>query len=212
MNLKSFLLLALFLAFCVIPKPELQARRRIDEEGMHQLALFGNKLAKKHGLIYLNKGVGSVVDSKNVAWDLSLMGYQQITLEQARSFVVPIIEDFWHQVTTNPIFVAYLKNAHSIMDWYDPRLTPKRIGIKIALWDANIDRYPAPYISQIKICDGLVHYYQADSKDQSLQEPPFIESFEEAFARSNRGCEKIGTFEKARKPCDWPIVNRYIFN
>jgi hypothetical protein len=63
---------------------------------------------------------------------------------------------------------------------------PNRIGLRIGFWDANIDRPMPPHLAQIKVVEGKILYYQANPKDQSLQEPPFSETFEEAFTRVGR--------------------------
>lgn len=154
----------------------------VDVKGMRKLESFGRQQAKKYQMRYLNKGVGTIVDSPTVAWDISLVGPQKLTLEQARTLIVCMLDEFLTLVTKDPLFDEYLKNEKKLLSWYDPVLSPKRIGIKLAFWDENVDRYPSPYISQIKAMEGKVFYYQANPKDQSLVEVR-VETFEEAFAK-----------------------------
>jgi hypothetical protein len=144
------------------------------------LANFGEQLAKKNGMKCLKTHVGSIVDSKIVAWDISLLSDQQLTIEQARPMVVAMIKDFWKKVNDDPSFDNGLKELHKTMSWYSPELTPKRLGIRIAFWDKDVNRPLPPYISQIKVLEGRIEYYQANPKDQSLL-PPYIETFEQAL-------------------------------
>ena len=58
----------------------------------------------------------------------------------------------------------------------------ERLGLKIAFWDENVNRYPEPYLSQIKVINGIIYYYQVNPKDQSLGKP-YTETLEEAFSK-----------------------------
>jgi hypothetical protein len=141
--------------------------------------IFAQNLAKKYKMEYLNIGVGTIVDSNVVALDTSLVDHRSLTLEQARPIVVAMIRDLLHEVYHNPAYAAYLKKNGQEIAWYDPVLSPKRFGIKIAFWDKDVNRPSPPYLSQIKISEGLIHYFYANP-DQSLG-TPFTETFEQAM-------------------------------
>lgn len=140
--------------------------------------IFAQNLAKKYQMEYLNIGVGTIVDSKVVALDTSLVDHRSLTLEQARPIVVAMIHETLHEFYHNPAYAAYLKKTAQTISWYDPKVSPKRFGIKIAFWDKDVNRPPPPYLSQIKISEGLIHYFYANP-DQSLG-TPIIETFEQA--------------------------------
>lgn len=162
-------------SFLKEPRPDIQFEKTFK--------VFASQLAKKNRMQLLNTGIGKIVDSPKTRWDMSLTSHQQWTIEQARPVVVEMIHDFWQKVSQDPIFAKYLEYtaSHYKKDSFDARIIPETMGMRIAFWDQNIDRPPAPYLSQIKVVDGLIHYYVADPKDQSLKEPPFTETFAEAF-------------------------------
>jgi hypothetical protein len=174
-----FILLSIFLFFS---KTRVDAAPKEFDKRTKALETFGKQLANKNGMKYLIAGVGSVVDSRIVAWDISLTCDREMTVEQARPMVVNMIQDFWQKVNQDPVFVTCLKIMHQKQPQYDPVLTPKRMGMKIAFWDKNVDRPLPPNLAQIKVMEGSIYYFQANPKDQSLQDP-FVESFDDAFAK-----------------------------
>lgn len=174
-----FTLSVLFLTFS---QTRVEAAPKEFDKRTKALDALGKQLAKKNGMKFLIAGVGSVVDSKKVAWDLSLTCDREMTVDQARPMVVNMIQDFWQTVNQDPVFVACMKYMHQKQPGYDPVLTPKRMGMKIAFWDKNVDRPLPPNLAQIKVMEGSIYYFQANPKDQSLQNP-YVESFEDAFAK-----------------------------
>lgn len=184
MNPKSAIqfLLLLVLPFALCESKEYGPKYSTDS--MYAIGYFAPKLAKKYGLVYLNKGVGTIVDSNEVAWDIGLIGNYKWDLNRGRLAIISIVEDFLYEITSNPVHNTYVKLHPKLSSqvWFNPLLTPKRIGIKLAFWDENVDRPLPPYLAQIKVVEGKIFYYQANSKDQSLQEPT-VETFEEAFPK-----------------------------
>lgn len=160
---------------------------------MRELKTFGKQLAKKHALIYMSDGAGTVVGTHgrmtDAVWDINMRADYKLTQEQARQLAVSLTIDFWKKVSEDPIFDAYLKLIHSHADWRDPILSPKRFGIKVAFWDSNFDRYPPPYISQIKVFNGTINYYRARSLEDPTLQDPITETFEQAFSLANRAAE-----------------------
>jgi len=132
---------------------------------------FGQQLGDKYKLKYLNNGVGTVVDSKNVAYDLSFMCNHCVTIDQSRKLAKNIMNDFWRFASTDKEIYKDMQVYCKILKNYDPILTPNRLGMKLSFWDKNMNRLPAPYISQVIVSDGFIYFYTADPKDQSLQNP-----------------------------------------
>lgn len=141
---------------------------------------FGKKIAKKFDLKYLNNGVGTIVDSKKVAWDISLMTNRQWTIDQARPVVTAIMAEFWNFTSQDKDISLHMHALGGEYKWYDPILTPNRLGLKIAFWDQNVNRPKFPYVSQVIVSEGTISYYFADPKDQSLQ-PPVTEPLQLRF-------------------------------
>jgi hypothetical protein len=81
----------------------------------------------------------------------------------------------FEQMESDSKFQYYLRESikveskYSVEAKYDMTLSPEKLGIKLSFWDQNMDRYPAPYISQVRVADGMVYYYSANPSDQSLQ-------------------------------------------
>jgi hypothetical protein len=155
------------------------------DEKSKNLEAFGKQLAKKNGLKFLIDGVGTVVDSTDVYWDMSFTSDRAMTIDDARPLVVSMIQDFWVKVNKDPIYKTELDKRHAFYTYVDPNITPQRLGFKLAFWDKNVDRPLPPYLAQIKVLKGVIQYYQANPKDQSFQ-PPIIETFQEAFSKANQ--------------------------
>lgn len=150
----------------------------INEEGSWVFEVFCQQLAKKYNMECLITGVGTVVDSRVVAWDVSLVDHRSLTIEQARPIIFAMIQDMLRETNSKPIYKAYLKDVAKSLRWYDPVLSPKRFGIKLAFWDKDVNRPRPPYLSQIKVSEGLIYYFYANP-DQSLG-TPIIETFDQA--------------------------------
>jgi hypothetical protein len=170
---KSFLFLILsqfiLCASCIASKDEWD----VHAADRHTEA-FGKQVAQKYKMKFLNKGVGSVVDSKKVAHDISIMADRHWTIDQARPVITAIMNEFWHKVATDPVFARDAQELQRITKYYDPVLTPSRIGLRLAFWDKDVNRPLPPYVCLVIVSEGQIRYYTANPKDQSLQ-PPYIE-------------------------------------
>lgn len=174
--MKTIFFLVLCLALSFLARP-LIAFDNMAEANFFRV--FAKNLAKKYQMEYLNVGVGYIVDSRVVAFDTSLVDHRALTLEQARPIVVAMLHDAIREFYQNPNYAAYFKKRHEQLKWYSPEVSPKRFGMKIAFWNKDVNRPPPPYLSQIKISEGLIHYFYAQP-DQSLG-PPTTETFDQAF-------------------------------
>jgi len=180
MRWKQWLIVLLFPFSWLMPANGLHSEY-IWDTAFRNLEKFGQQLAKKNQLVYLNRGLGILVDNRDVALAISLMGRQKLTIEETRPLIVGMVQEFINLMKSDPTFEAYMQETHKHTSWYDPVMSPKRIGIKVSFWDANVDRYPPPYVSQVKVKEGKIFYYQTKSDSQFLDQP-FSETFEEAFA------------------------------
>lgn len=134
---------------------------------------FGKDLARKNKMIYLNQGVGAIVDSHNVAWDISLIQYNSITIEEAKPIAKNMICNFFELVEQEPVFAITLKDCvekKGVSNKLGTSLIIERLGIQITFWDKDINRPLYPYIAKIKILEGKILYYYANP-DQSLRDP-----------------------------------------
>lgn len=145
-----------------------------------QLEKFGEHLAKKYRMKYLNKGCGTCVDSRKVLFDLSLMCNYQWTIQQARPYVVAMMQEFWQKAScdSNMYREAHELNKYGVLP--GGSYTIASLGLKIAFWDKDVNRPPQPYVSRIIVAEGEIRYYMANPKDQSLQ-PPQVETIDQAM-------------------------------
>lgn len=182
MKIKSILLVSLILNFFC--QSSGFADPQYCNDVFSSLRKYAIKLAERNHMKCLNSGIGEAIHNEKAAWSINLLSPHQWTVEEARPIVVNMIDDFFCLVYTNQFFPVYLREQHKI----SPKHFNKVLGIdciafKIGFWNENIDRYLPPYLAQVLVQEGKIIYYQANPKDQSLQELPFEESFEEAFSR-----------------------------
>lgn len=154
------------------------------DRGFNHLESYGRQLAKQYGMDYISRGVGNIVDSMEVYWDLNLFSQQRLTIEQSRHIVVAFMTDFWNKLSRDEAILDDIQ--YNIREKLLPhqQMIPSALGLRLSFWDENVDRYPSPYVSRVVVAEGKVRYYMADPKDQSLQEPPYIETLEEAATKA----------------------------
>lgn len=162
------------IAFVLSDAGKIKARQKA-------FAYFGRWLAKKHGMKHLIAANGNaMLDSEKSLWGISLVDYRSLTKEQARTAIVPVIQDFIEKIYRDPDYSIQLKELGGWYYWFDPVLSPERIGIKLAFWDQDVNRPLAPYVCLVLVKEGKIFYYYANPKDQSLGDSS-VETFEEAF-------------------------------
>ena len=144
---------------------------------------FGKEIAEKYDLELLVHGLGDIVDSHTTRWAISWASEKKLELPEARKFLIPILDDFWKEISTNEAYQDVADYLHKTYPRTSVReIVPENIGIKISFWDKNVNRYPKPYLSQIKVADGKVYYYYADPVTHDLTDP-IVETIEEAKKR-----------------------------
>lgn len=144
-----------------------------DVNAWKSLDAFASGLSKQYGLELLNTGVGSMMDTPKVKWAISFVDHRPTTREQIRPMLIALIDQSWHKVSTDPVFL------NSMVYSREKAVVPANIGFKIAFWDANVDRPLYPYLAQVRVTGEQITYFYADPKTQAL-EAPIVETLEEA--------------------------------
>lgn len=131
--------------------------------------------AARHRMQFLIHGTLKMVDDKShwSGWAGSILGRQQLTKKEAKLECCALYEEILSEMQKTPIFQLWLREAVT-RDIHEKPVNEAnpvdedRFALKIAFWDQNMDRYPQPYISQVRIARGMISYYVA-KPDQSLE-------------------------------------------
>lgn len=174
--------ICLFFVLTIFP---LFAAPKFDPEAApRQLEKYGEYLAKKNHMILISKGVGTVVDSRKVLYDINLMSHHFWTIDEARPYVVGIMQELWYLVHQDPKILSEIEELRR-QDILLVEFTPAAMGMKINFWDQDVNRPMPPYLARIIVADGEIRYYQANRHDQSLKEP-FVETMDQAIEKTNQ--------------------------
>lgn len=178
MRFKCFLpvLFFVFISFVRGFKPaEPLLGNKCDEETFK----FAHVLEKKYGLQFMMLGEKLLFDSKDTMWGMYFVDNRKLTLEQIKPLIHAMIEDFYQMMLVNPMYVTCLEYLNRTYHCMVNDISPRRLGIKIAFWDENVDRPQYPYIATAKASEGVIYYYYSDPQTQALLKP-ITETFEEA--------------------------------
>ena len=146
---------------------------------------FGLRVARIHGHKYLLQGTSSMVDQDRSCWPISLSDERKVTIEDAREMIVNIFNDYWKEISTNPIFQNYKDKMNRLYpNDYPYEVVTADIGIKLSFWDKDVNRPLRPFVAQVKVAEDKVYYYYADPETQALGEP-IIETVTEARQKSS---------------------------
>jgi hypothetical protein len=131
---------------------------------MYRLFDWINTFCKKCCLIPL--ATGSVGDRYNDdrPFDFLLMGYQQLTLNEAKQIGSRCCKECLHFISSDKDCCTFLREQSTKKYAIHPSPTaiPEHIAFRISFWDENIDRPIQPYIAEIRCFDGVFKYYTAD--------------------------------------------------
>jgi len=137
-----------------------------------KIPTIAKKIAKINGLRLLAPNQLWLVDEQAnwSGWLLDLVDRRQLTAEQAKELTVRIANQLFNELKKDRIFHDALRELvkNDPNELQDTELNANRIGLKIAFWDENMNRYPKPYISQVRVARGIISYYVA-RPDQSLE-------------------------------------------
>jgi hypothetical protein len=112
----------------------------------------------------------NVTDYRDVVFCLSFLDEHKKTLDEAKAFARSFFVRYFAFLEKDPAVLAYCKSLHEFNDAWFPSLRPTEnmVGFKIAYWDRDMNRYPAPYISEVVFADRTFFYYDADPNTEEL--------------------------------------------
>ena len=132
---------------------------------------FADKLGKDNHLVNIKIGHGGLVDGKKSEWTVHWVSDKKMNLEQAKQLASTIYKSMWKEINDNPVFLAHLKEQEERHHSIETKIKPESVGFKINFWDEDVNRPKCPYISQIRLADGVFYYYFADPETQALTKP-----------------------------------------
>jgi hypothetical protein len=121
------------------------------------------QLCRKYHLNILT--LGSVGKDKSVdkLYQVALMGFGKMKLEEARLLVGECGERFLKAAKKNSPFS---RNPNKKSQDQITELLLKEIAFRISFWDASIERPLAPAIAEIQCSDGICEYFTAADNQQ----------------------------------------------
>src|SRR5439155_8098674 len=94
----------------------------------------------------------------------------QETVQSGRALAVAFTKDYLAELQNNKDTLKfYAYKCESMPRWYSGKLGLKYVGVRIAFWDANVERPKAPYLAEIDFYEDKFRYYEADPKTQALR-------------------------------------------
>jgi len=178
-----FILLSIFkVDFC----EETFIRNETIKNCNYAIMDLAKKLEKDYGLKFLNSGE-STHAGYNILISLDLMGQKQLDQDGARALILKLINNYIQMFDSDSRFLAYQK----LPMWCLPGYREEPTRIKLSLWNENLERFPQPYISLIKVYDDRIEYYSTKPNSQSLVETPFTETYEEGLRKAGLKSDSI---------------------
>jgi hypothetical protein len=137
---------------------------QLEKKQNEVLEKFATTLAQKHGMKFLLRGLGHLVDQKETRAGFSFIDGRELTIEQGRPIAVSMIYAFCCKFNNDPLFKTWKIMQESPRFYY-----LWAFGMKISFWNKDYDRPLAPKLSQIRFIEDKINYYYASAKDQSLE-------------------------------------------
>lgn len=145
--------------------------------------VFANVMAQYFGMHHLLSGGGGMIDVQKVIWCLAFTSSQNLTLEEARSLALQMVDALWCFAIKDPVFIQYIESTNQERATFQKlQLEPLNLsyfGFKLGLWDAEVNRPLSPYLAQVTFTGKELLYFYADPTTQALL-PPIKESLNEA--------------------------------
>ena len=138
---------------------------------------FADKVASDNHMVKLKIGHGGLVDGKKSRWTVHWVSDEKMNLDQAKILASSIYKTMWKEIYDNAVFLSHLKERAIDDSSIKIKIEPQMVGFKINFWDEDVNRPICPYISQIRLADGLFYYYFADPETQALTQP-IVQSLE----------------------------------
>lgn len=130
--------------------------------------LFLKEACKTYGLQVIAIGSGMPFDIQQL--DLSFKAQGLYTVEQARSFYLPISESFLNFINSDKVLRPYL---------HDYPFKEKNIGFSIMFVDPKGNRPPSNYVAYVSLIKGHIFYACFDhqtKKLETIKQEPFEEA------------------------------------
>jgi hypothetical protein len=154
------------------------ANDNYEELAYKVLIPAAKSVAKTYELKLLSVGLGSSIaeDNARMPWGIRFMGEQKLTLEEGKIFGTKIATFFLSTIEKNPNCMNYYITREK---YFNPKKTPaptesvseNSLALKIAFWDKNVDRYPHPYLAEIRLINSHLYFYYTNPETQALEEP-----------------------------------------
>jgi len=181
-SLARMLLPAVLFLFISAAKPtmspvEMQSQRKFEE--------FGGWLANKFRCALLKVGTGALVDSKRVAYSLSLADDRLLTIDHVRPLFIAMIQTIERMMEDDPLFESCLKTLARRQFGQSTSLIYDHLGIKLTFWDKEMERPTFPYVADARFVEGHLFFYYADPSTQALSYP-IIEPYEMALQKARQ--------------------------
>ncbi len=141
--------------FCSIP---------IENEQEKVLTNYAQQVANRNQLQLIS--VGNVTGSRNISYTMAFASDKNMTIEEAKKLITPIVSDFLAMLTSDPTMREYAQFLE-IEAANPPR--PANTCVKIAFWDHNFDRPMPPGLAEVRYEGGTYFYYERDPKTQALK-------------------------------------------
>lgn len=154
---------------------------QLDNQARKSLEDYAKQLGKTEEFEVLNVGTTAVVEGKGEGtWCLNIIYRKPQTLEESRSYTLKLLNQFYTHMRNTPLYAKaistmYKEFAHPARLYCQPELTTHQFALKLSYWDANFDRFPKPYVSQVRAINNKLYFYYANTSTQALEEPPVEE-------------------------------------
>jgi hypothetical protein len=159
------------------------------------LFLFEAQFCKAHNLHIVTTGCAGITEKDSRAFDFVLRGQKWLDLIEAKRIGGACGRDLLRYVRENKACLEYLKDRSTWKNLKDPTTfpEPRHLAFRISFWDDNVDRWPAPAISEIRLFDEKLQYFTSD-ENQSL-----ILVHEESFDDAVRALDVTKSTTKEEK-------------
>lgn len=149
---------------------------RQDKISRKEYSKISKNIAKRFNLKLLcDNGLGTLVDDDKITWCSKFMVQgHALTIDDFRPVMLHAIQYLWENVKKEKSFTKYSEYKSEYFQ-KNIVLSLDYIGMRVDLWDERNNRYLYPYLSQVVLKGGKVHYYYASPENQALQKPGVIE-------------------------------------
>lgn len=167
---------------------------QLDNKARKSLEAYATQLGKEEGFEVLNVGTSAVVEGHGEgAWCLNIIYRKPQTLDESRTYTLKLLKQLYAHMSKTPLYnqavaATYEQFKPSSPEiaakrpYFQPELTTHQFALKLSYWDANFDRFPKPYVSQVRVINNKLYFYYANASTQALEEPPV----EEVWAKSEK--------------------------